>query len=155
MESRIFWLFALASCLVACGKPPPAEEATVAPAAEPAAAVETVPAEPEAIESEAAKPIFGQEFLDHMHAHAERVDELMYALDDGDLDEARAAASWLSQHKTVEGIPDEWLMYVTNMREAASRVERAVDLDSARIAAEAISPQCQGCHSAAGILGTE
>ncbi len=155
MKSRVFWMFALASCLFACGKQPPAEEATVTPADEPAAAVEPAPVEPEAVKSEAAKPVFGQEFLDHMHAHAERVDELMYALDDGDLDEAKSAASWLSQHKTVEGIPDEWLMYVGNMREAASRVERAVDLDSARIAAEAISPQCQGCHAAAGILGTE
>ena len=151
MKSRIFWIFALASCLVACGKPPPAEQTPVSPVAqEPAVVVEPAPVEPESTE-----PVFGQEFLDHMHAHAERVDELMYALDDGDLDEARAAASWLSQHKTVEGIPDDWLMYVNNMREAASRVERAVDLNSARIAAEAISPQCQGCHNAAGILGTE
>ena len=148
MKSRIFWLFALAPCLVACGEQPPPEEA-------PAGEEPTVAAEPADVEPESAKPVFGQEFLDHMHAHAERVDELMYALDDGNLDEAKAAASWLSQHKTVEGIPDEWLMYVNNMREAASRVERSVDLDSARIAAEAISPQCQGCHAAAGILGLE
>jgi hypothetical protein len=148
MKSRIFWLFVFAPCLVACGEQPPAEEA-------PAADEPTVAAEPADVEPKSAKPVFGQEFLDHMHAHAERVDELMYALDDDNLDEAKAAASWLSQHKTVEGIPEDWLMYVTNMREAASRVERSVDLDSARIAAESISPQCQGCHAAAGILGTE
>ena len=101
MESRIFWLFALASCLVACGKPPPAEEATVAPAAEPAAAVETVPAEPEAIESEAAKPIFGQEFLDHMHAHAERVDELRVRWPDGT--ETVLEDQAVNRRVTVEG----------------------------------------------------
>ena len=153
MKTRMFWTFALAACLVGCGKQPPAEEASVEPAAEePAAVVEEAPAEPVAVETEAVEPKVGQEFLDHMHAHAERVDELMYALDDGDLEEAKAAASWLTQHKTVEGIPDEWLVYVTNMREATSRVERAVDLESARVAAEGISPQCQSCHAAAGVL---
>ena len=101
MKTRMFWTFALAACLVGCGKQPPAEEAAVEPAAEePAAVVEEAPAEPVAVEPEAVEPKFGQEFLDHMHAHAERVDELMYALDDGDLDEAKAAASWLTQHKT-------------------------------------------------------
>ena len=148
MKSRMFWTFALASCLIACGKQPPADEAPIEPAAEePVAAAEPAPVEPEAV-----KPEFGEAFLDHMHAHAERVDELMYALDDGDLDEAKAAAYWLAKHKTVDGIPDDWLKYVANMREAASRVETAVDIESARVAAEAISPQCQSCHAAAGIL---
>ncbi|MDJ0813820.1 MAG: hypothetical protein QNJ23_08825 [Woeseiaceae bacterium] len=161
MKSRMFWTFALASCLIACGKQPPADEAPVETAAEePVAAaepapVEPAPAEPAAVETEAAKPVFGQEFLDHMHAHAERVDEIMYALDDGDLDTAKAAAYWLAKHKTVDGIPDEWQRFVVSMREAASRVEGAVDIESARMAAEAISPQCQGCHSAAGILVQE
>ncbi len=156
MKTRMFWTFALAACLVACGKQPPAEEAPVEPAAEePAAIVEEAPAEAAAVETAAAEPRFSQEFIDHMHAHAERVDELMYALDDGDLDEAKTAAYWLSRHKTVEGIPDDWQKYVTNMREAASRVEGAVDLESARVAAEAISPQCQSCHAAAGVLAQE
>ena len=149
MNSRMFWTFALASCLVACGKQPPADEAPVEHAAEPAPVV-SAPVEPEAV-----KPVFGDEFLYHMHAHAERVDEINYALDDGNLDEAKAAAYWLAKHKTVEGIPDEWLKYVANMREAASRVEGAVDIESARVAAEAIAPQCQSCHAAAGVLGEQ
>ena len=158
MKTRMFWTLALAACLIACGKQPPAEEAPAAE--EPAAVVEEAPAAPapvetEAVETESAKLEFDQAFLDHMHAHAERVDELMYALDDGDLDEAKTAAYWLSRHKTVEGIPDEWQKYVTNMREAAARVEGAVDLESARVAAEAISPQCQSCHAAAGILAQQ
>ena len=148
MGFRTFWIVFLAAGLVACGKQPPAEEPPVEPAAEePAAVVEPAPAEPAA-----AEPAFNQEFLDHMHAHAERVDELMYALDDGDLDGAKTAAYWLSRHKTVAGIPDDWQMFVTGMREAAARVEGAPDLEAARAAAEAISPHCQGCHSAAGIL---
>jgi hypothetical protein len=156
MKFRMFWTFALASCLIACGKQPPADEAPVEPAAdEPVATADPAPVEPAMAASEAIEPAFDQEFLDHMHAHAERVDELMYALDDGDLDGAKAAAYWLHRHKTVDGIPDEWHRFVISMREAASRVEGAKDLDSARMAAEAISPQCQGCHAAAGILVQE
>ena len=163
MKSRMFWTFALASCLIACGKQPPADEAPVETAAdEPVAAAEPAPAEPvavepeavepEAVEPEAAKLEFGQEFLDHMHAHAERVDEINYALHDGDLDTAKAAAKWLAEHKTVDGIPEDWQKYVTNVREAASRVESAIDLESARVAAKAIGPQCQSCHTAAGVM---
>lgn len=153
MKFRTFWTFALAVCLVACGKQPPAEEAPAAAAAEePPAAVEPAPAPEAEAEAAAAKPGFDQEFLEHMHAHAERVDELMYALDDGDLDGARAAAYWLSRHKTVEGIPDEWLTYVSGMREAAANVESAADLETARLSAEQISSHCQDCHAAAGIL---
>jgi hypothetical protein len=158
MKSRIFWTFALASCLIACGKQPATEEAAVETAAdEPVAAAESAPMDPAAtepamVEPEAAMPEFGQELLDHMHAHAERVDEINYALDDGDLGTAKAAAKWLAEHKTVDGIPDEWQKYVTNLRQAATRVEAAVDLDSARVAAQAIAPQCQSCHVAAGVL---
>ena len=152
MSFRTFLTFALAVTLVGCGKQPPAEEPAAEAAAEPAAVVEAAPAETAPAESAASGPAFDQELLDHMHAHAERVDELMYALDDGDLDGARTAAYWLSRHKTVEGIPDKWQMYVAGMREAASRVEGAADLQAARTAAEAISPHCQGCHAAAGIL---
>lgn len=149
MRYRTFLTFAFAVTLVGCSKPPPAEE----PLAE--AAVEAAPAATAPVESAASEPTFDQEFLDHMHAHAERVDELMYALDDGDLDGARTAAYWLSRHKTVEGIPDEWQMFVAGMREAASRVEGAADLQAARSAAEAISPHCQGCHASAGILANQ
>jgi hypothetical protein len=155
MRFRTFLPFALAVSLVACGKQPPPEEPATAPADEPAAAVEAMPAEAAPAEIAATEPKFDQEFLDHMHAHAERVDELMYALDDDDLDAARAAAYWLSRHNTVEGIPDDWNVYVTGMRQAASRVEGAADLEAARAAAEAISPHCQGCHAAAGILVNE
>jgi hypothetical protein len=151
MRFRTFWTFALAASLIACGKQPPAEEPAVEPAAEePVAAAEPMP-----VEQPPAAAGLDQEFFDHMHAHAERMDELMYALDDGDLQAAMTPAYWLSRHKSVEGIPDEWQPFVTGMREAAAGVESATDLDSARAAAEQISTYCQGCHAAAGILVEE
>ena len=87
-----------------------------------------------------------------MHAHAEQMDELMFALADGDLVGAMTPAYWLGRHKTVRGVPDEWQKYVAGMREAALAVESANDLETARAAAEEISKQCQGCHTAAGVV---
>jgi cytochrome c556 len=86
-----------------------------------------------------------------MHAHAEQLDELMFALADDDLEAAATPAFWLSRHDTVDGIPEEWQEYVTGMREAAAEVEAASDLEAAKAAAEDISDQCQACHNAAGI----
>ena len=90
-------------------------------------------------------------FLDHMHAHAEHLDDLNYALDDGNLDRAMTAAYWLSNHKTVSGLPSELESFVDGMRDAARAVEEAADIDAARAAAKQIGGQCQACHEAVGV----
>lgn len=140
MRVHVFLLTAFTLCLVACSKQEPAEPEQ--PAAEQAAVVEEVAAQ---------TPEFDQAFIDHMHAHAEQLDELMFALADDDLEGAMTPAFWLSRHDAVEGIPEEWLQYVTGMREAAAAVEAANDLETAKAAAENISNQCQACHTAAGV----
>jgi cytochrome c556 len=140
MRIHAFLLIAFALCLVACSKQQPAEPEQ--PAAEQAAAAEEVAAQ---------QPVFDQAFVDHMHAHAEQLDELMFALADGDLEGAMTPAFWLSRHDAVEGIPEEWQEYVTGMREAAAEIEAASDLETAKAAAERISERCQACHTAAGV----
>ena len=90
-------------------------------------------------------------FMDHMHAHAEHLDDLNFALDDGDLEAAMMPAYWLSRHKTVGGLPDELQPYLVGMREAARAVEEAQDLEAARAAAQKIAKQCQACHAAVGV----
>ncbi len=90
-----------------------------------------------------------------MHEHATKLDELMFALADDDLMGAATPAYWLSQHDAVDGVPEEWQDYITAMRNAAYEVETATDLESARAAAEEISAQCQGCHTAAGVTALE
>ena len=90
-------------------------------------------------------------FLDHMHAHAEMLDDVNYALADGDLEGAMTPAYWLSRHDTVTGIDPEWHQYVDGMRAAARDLEGATDLEPARAAAERINKQCQDCHAAAGM----
>lgn len=131
---------AFALCLAACGKQEAAQPEQPATGQDVAVA-----------EASAGQPGFDQAFIDHMHAHAEQLDELMFALADGDLDGAMTPAFWLSRHDSVEGIPAEWQQYVNGMREAASAVETASDLETAKAAAERISGQCQACHDAAGI----
>ena len=140
MNIHTLWITAIALCLAACSKQEPAEPQ--APETDQAAA----PAE----EMQEAKPELENAFVVHMHQHAAKLDELMYALADDDLEGAATPAYWLSQHDTVEGIPEELRDYVTTMRNAAYDVEMAEDLDTARAAAKTISAQCQACHAAAG-----
>lgn len=91
------------------------------------------------------------EFLAHMHRHAEYLDALNMALAEGDFDAAMTPAYWLSRHDEVDGLPTAWQPYLESVREAAHNVENSVDLESARAAAEPITLQCQGCHTAAGV----
>ena len=129
--------------IVGCAKEEQAavEEADEAKAPPPA--VEPAPDETTAWRNEA--------FVEHMHAHAEKLDELNFALADGDLEGAMTPAYWLSQHEEVEGIPADLQSYVTGIRVAASSVEEATDLESARAEAQRITEECQGCHDASGI----
>ena len=119
----------------------------------PAAVDEVQPPPPAAGASPAkAQEWQSDEFLKHMHRHADELDELNLALADGDLDAAKASANWLSRHDGVSGIPPELKLYLVNMREAADAVAEAADLDAARLPAERITENCQSCHIAAGIV---
>lgn len=139
MKLHAFWIAAIAVCLGACGKQEPA------PAPEPE--LDTATAEAPVPEPTQAD----EEFIEHMHAHAEFLDDLMFALADDDVDAAMTPAYWLARHETVSNIPDDWQKYVVGMREAALAVESAPDLETARARAEEITAQCQGCHAAAGV----
>jgi soluble cytochrome b562 len=118
-------------------------------------AVDEVQAPPPAAEAspEKAEKWQNDVFLKHMHRHADELDELNLALADGDLDAAKASANWLSRHDGVSGIPPQWKLYLVDMREAADAVAEATDLEAARLPAERITENCQGCHIAAGIVG--
>lgn len=119
------------------------------------AAQTTAPApEPMAPESPVAEQEseISEDFLKHMHAHADQIDRINIALADDDLDAAMTPAYWLARHDTVTSLPADWQPYVVGMREAARALESATDLETARAASERITEQCQGCHAAAGII---
>src|SRR5210317_1646279 len=138
MKAHTFLITAMALCLAACSKQEPAEPQAPEPD-QAAAPAEETKAEP------------ADAFVSHMHAHAEKLDDLMFALADDDLAGAATPAYWLSQHDAVDGVPEEWQYFLTGMRNAAYEVETAEDLETARGAAEEISAQCQACHGAAGV----
>ena len=129
-------------------KEPAPEPAAAAPQAAAGEAAAPAAAEVAAAEDESGH---SEEFIDHMHAHAEQLDNLNFALADDDLDGAMSAAYWLSGHQEVSGLKEEWQPFLEGMRAAAQEVEEANDLDSARAAAKRINDNCQGCHDAAGV----
>jgi len=146
MKLHSLLIFGLALFITACAEkkepaPEPAAEPKAAAAAEPAAEM-PAPAEESARDDA---------FIDHMHAHAEQLDNLNFALADDDLAGAMTAAYWLSGHQEVSGIKEEWRPFLEGMRKAAQAVEEAGDLEGARAAAERINDNCQGCHDAAGV----
>ena len=87
--------------------------------------------------------------LDHMHAHAEQLDDLNFALDDGDLFRASTSAYWLGRHDVIKGLPDSLQTHVVGMRDAARAVEEAADIETAKAAAKRVGEACQACHEAA------
>ena len=90
-------------------------------------------------------------FVEHMHEHADKLDELNFALADGDLDAAKAHANWLAVHDTNADIQSDWMPMLFAMRAEAEAVASAPDMDTARAAAERITVTCQECHAAAGV----
>ena len=90
-------------------------------------------------------------FMEHMHLHAEKLDELNFALADGDLEAAMTPAEWLATHETYDDVQPDWLPFLYGMRTEAEAVAAATDLATAQVAAQRINAQCQGCHAAVGM----
>lgn len=145
MKLQTLFVFGLALGMTACGEKDQPVTETVDKASAPAPAAEVSPATTEEWRND--------DFLAHMHRHADYLDDLNIALADGDIVAAMTPAYWLSRHDSVEDVPAEWQPYLDGMRAASLDVEKSKDLESARAASERITMQCQGCHTAAGIIG--
>lgn len=158
MKLHTLLLIGIGAGIVGCAEKeqaapePESEMEATEPAATEAPAVEEAPAdEPDTTYAKVAE-WRNADLLDHMHAHAEQLDDLNFALDDGNLERAMTSAYWLSRHDTVEGLPAELLPIVERMREAARDVEAAEDISAARAAAQRIGVECQACHAAAEVV---
>lgn len=117
---------------------------------QPAAVDETPAAQPE--EAVAVTGIWDDEaFVEHMHEHADKLDDLNFALADGNLERARADAEWLANHDTNDDIQAEWMPFLYAMRTEAEAVLAAADIEAAQAAAERITVKCQECHAEAGV----
>ncbi len=148
MKLHMPWIVGFALCATGCVEK---EQATPEPDDEPV--MTAPPVEPAAAETPAAEDVDppDEAFLRHMHAHADHLDDLNFALADEELERAKIPAYWLSRHEEVSAIPPDWQPYLVGMRDAARAVENAPDLAAARAGAERIAQQCQGCHAAAGV----
>lgn len=89
--------------------------------------------------------------VQHMHRHAEQFEQVNDALSDGDLEALWSPAYWLSRHEAVNGFQPEWQPHLVKMRNAASSLEDAPDLEAARHASNRIAQACNGCHTAAKV----
>lgn len=145
MKLNMIFLIGFATGIVGCAEK---EQGAPEQAGEMPPAVSAV--EPEATPAQI-EDWRASKFLDHMHAHAEHLDDLNYALDDGDFEGAMTPAYWLSRHETVGGLPADLQPFLVRMRAAARVVEETQDLVAARAAAERIGTECLSCHTAAGV----
>ena len=162
MKLHVLLLIALAAALAACGEkeqvaaPTESEMETAAAAVEmpedeaPEAVEEDVRSEPDATLADV-QEWRNEALLDHMHAHAEQLDDLNFALDDGDLFRASTSAYWLGRHDAIKGLPDSLQPHVIDMRDAAREVEAAEDVETAKAAAKRIGEACQACHDMADV----
>lgn len=155
MKLHILLLIGFAAAIVGCAEkeqaaPQQESEAEPPEAVTEAPAVEEAPADEPDTTFATIEEWRDADLLDHMHAHAEQLDDLNFALDDGNLERAMTSAYWLSRHDEVEGLPEALQPFVDGMREAARAVEAAEDIATARAAAQQIGVACQGCHAAAG-----
>jgi len=142
MKFYVLLIIGFTLSFAACGSK---EEALPEQTAAPAATETPVPG---------AESFYFDGIIKHMHAHADQLDQINIALADGDLDASKLPARWLWRHDTISGVPDDLQPYLIGMREAARAVENAADLETARAASKRIVKQCQGCHTATGVIGT-
>ena len=149
MKLHVLLIIGFAVSVTGCGNKEQAAPEQAAEAPTTAPAVEPMAAEDPAAEK---KSYYFDGIVKHMHSHADQVDLIDIALDDGDLEAAKLPAQWLRRHERMSDVPTDWLPYLVSMREAARAVENAADLETARAASKSITEQCQACHTAAGIM---
>ena len=143
MNSHVLLVVGLVLCVTGCAEK---EQAMPEPA------IEAAMTSPKVVAAMEGDEIWQNDsFRKHMHLHSDKLDDLNYALADGDLKAAMTPAHWLSTHDTDIDVQSDWLPYLYGMRTEAEAVETAPDLTTARAAAERINAQCQRCHVAVGI----
>jgi cytochrome c553 len=86
-----------------------------------------------------------------MWEHYQEVADLQMAVIEGDLERAQAQGRWISEHETMEGLPDGSEPFVSEMRVQAGRVAAAPDLHAAAEAVGSMGRTCSTCHVAYGV----
>jgi len=86
------------------------------------------------------------EVANHMHEYLSRITTIKSFIIMGNLDRVRDSATWLVEHETVPGLPENFELYVEKMRSHAREVVGASDLKSAARSASRMAHTCGSCH---------
>jgi cytochrome c556 len=85
---------------------------------------------------------------DHMKDHFSRVALLRDAVIAGNLEGTREPAQWLARHPAPDEVPQEWVLFVTDMRVVAGAAADARDLSEVADALTVMARTCARCHVA-------
>lgn len=86
----------------------------------------------------------------HMMGHAAKATEARDALIRGDIESARDAMLWLSEHREAAGTPDSWAAPLAAMQVSAEDGSLAADVPEMALALGETAAQCGSCHAAEG-----
>ena len=82
----------------------------------------------------------------HMHEHLDRITTIKAQIVMSNLSGVREPATWLADHESVAGLPENFEPYVELMREYAHQVVDAPDLKSAAVSVSKMAKTCGNCH---------
>lgn len=88
------------------------------------------------------------ELESHMEEHFARIKEIQEAVIRGDLEAAKAPATWIADHEERSDLPSQAAPQVAAMKAAAKSVATTTDLKAAGTAAATLVGSCGTCHSA-------
>ena len=86
------------------------------------------------------------EVADHMHEYLTRITTIKSFVIMGNLDGVREPATWLVEHETVSGLPENFEPYVEMIRSYARELVEASDLKSAAKSVSRMAQTCGNCH---------
>jgi len=86
------------------------------------------------------------EVADHMHDYLTRITTIKSSVIMGNRDGVRELATWLVEHETVSGLPEDFEPYVEMIRSYAREVVAAPDLKSAARSVSGMARTCGNCH---------
>jgi len=141
----------LLAALVGCGtegpdSKPPAPAQPTATTGAPEKTPAKTPGEGSATASEDSSDNAGKTVPEHMSAHFARALRIKDAVITGQLDKVREPAKWLAEHGAPKGIPDEWIPFVTELRQISAGVDEAKTLADVADFLSRAGVVCARCH---------
>ena len=83
----------------------------------------------------------------HMSDHFARALALKDAVISGDFEATREPAKWLAEHGAPDNSPDEWVPFITELRQVAAGADGAKDIAEVAAAMGRVGVVCGRCHT--------